>query len=634
MPGRVGEQYGNYRLVKKLGEGKTGEVYLGEQLALNTPVALRLLPTSGAPEEREHLLAEASRIAALDHPHLVKLLDAFILDDLLVLVSRYTPHGNLLQHHPKGSQLPLERILPYVRDCASALDYLHEQGLLHLDVKPENLLLGLLGEVWLSNVGLGLLLQPRKRDGAPAAFIGTPLYAAPEQFQGEPGPASDQYALAMTVYCWLAGKLPWQGDLAAIAAQKRRGPPPIGPLFPPIWRAEQEAREHYERGLAVSEQMEQHLSRNRKLPPGADEELYGSPPREPAPWIPPDVESVILRALAPNPADRFESVSAFAEALALASQPPLASSPAPGTTLFTYHENSSLFSVAWSPNGRQIASMGLNNMVQVWDATIGRRLAAFPGGMRVAWSPDGRRIATAGGMGALAVWAVAPAHKLLVCQGQFRIASAVAWSPDGRFIAASGDSGMVHIWEVATGECVLTYHSHAHNLPGLAWSPNGRWIASGGSQKTEQGWEGIIHVWDAATGEHLFACHGHAHGVTSLAWSPDSSRFASAGADGIFHLWDAVTGANLPTSIGQGTVVMSVAWSPDGKRIVTGGGARRQSPHEREPSPVKVWDVATGDCLLTYSGHYTPFLHAVAWSPDGTRVVSAGNLNARVWWAG
>lgn len=641
MTDRVGEQYGGYRLARMLGTGKAGEVYLGEQLTLNTPVVLRLLPIGETPEAREHLLAVAGRIALLDHPHLVRLFDAFIQDGLFVLVLRYTPHGNLLQYHPKGSQLPLERILPYVRDCAGALDYLHEHGLLHLDVKPENMLLGPQAEVWLNNVGLGVLLQPRTRDGTPTTFIGTPLYAAPEQFQGKAGPASDQYALAMTVYFWLTGRLPWKGDLAAIAAQKRRGPTPLGELAPAPSLTDQVARQRYDIALAVWEQMRRLHPRIKNLHPAAHEEVYGSPPHQLAPWLPPAAEAAILRALAPNPTDRFESVSAFVEALALASQPPIASPPPPGTTLFTYHENSSIHSVAWSPTGRQIASAGLNPKLQIWDATTGRRLASFPGdATRVAWSPDGRRVAVGGRLGTLEVWGAAPAHRMLACRGDTRYVRAVAWSPDGRFIACSGDGETAQVWEAVTGECVLTYHSHAHSLSALAWSPNGRRIASGGLEKTEQGWEGIIHIWEAMTGQHVLTCRGHTHSVIALAWSPENSRFVSAGVDGILRIWDSVTGDCLLTYTGHSASVVTVAWSPDGKWIVSGGSAREWPSFGWPEAPegvatlVQVWDAATGDCLLTYGGHYASLVDAVAWSPDGTRIASAGNLNVRVWWVG
>ncbi len=192
MIDRTGEELGAYRLVRKLGEGKVGEVYLGEPLFIKTPVAIRLILTSGAAEDQERLLAAARQIVDLDHPHLVRLLDYFVQRGLLVLVLRYTPWGNLLQYHPRGTPFAVERILPYVQDCAAALQYLHDRGLLHLDVKPENMLLGPRAEIWLSNLGLGTLLQPRTRDGKPAGFLGTPLYAAPEQFQGDASPASDQ----------------------------------------------------------------------------------------------------------------------------------------------------------------------------------------------------------------------------------------------------------------------------------------------------------------------------------------------------------------------------------------------------------------------------------------------------------
>jgi serine/threonine protein kinase len=582
MMDRVGVQLGAYRLVQKLGEGKTGEVYLGEHTSIKTPVAIRLLPTTGAPEERERLLEAARQIADLDHPHLLRLLDYFIQDELLVLVLRHTPWANLLHYHPKGTPLPVERILPYVQDCAAALHYLHDRGLLHLDVKPENMLLGPQAEVWLSNVGLGTLLQPRTRDGRPAGFLGTPLYAAPEQFQGEASPASDQYALAMSVYFWLAGALPWKGDLAALAAQKRRGPPSL--------------REHMARSMPGAEEaawytpspeFEKKLREmrpswmNKDIPwkDDLDDKIFSIRvgPEQP-PELTPAVEEVVLRALAPTPIDRFESVSAFAQALARASHPPLPLSP-PGTRLLVYHDHSAVHRVAWSPNGRQIVSVSLGNTVPVWDATIGRTITtcSLPSSTwatAVAWSPDGRRLVIGSGNGPVEVWAVAPGQRLLSYAGHSGFVRAIEWSPNGRLIASSSDDKTAQVWEVETGKSVLLYRGHSHMVGALAWSPDGRRIASAGEEKTAQGWDGVIHVWDAQTGELLLTCRGHRHAIPMLAWSPDGRRFASAGVDGIVRLWDALTGECLLTYTGHTHSVMSLAWSPDGRRIVSGGSTK------------------------------------------------------------
>ncbi len=652
MTDRIGEQFGVYRLAQKLGEGKTGEVYLGEHLSSKTQVAIRLLPTTRAPEDQERLLAAAQRIAALNHPHLVRLLDYFIQADLLVLVLRHTPWANLLHYHPKGTPLPVERILPYVQDCAAALQYLHDRGLLHLDVKPENMLLGPQAEVWLSNVGLGTLLQPRTRGGGPAGFLGTPLYAAPEQFQGEGGPASDQYALAMSVYFWLAGALPWKGDLAALAAQKRRGPPP---LIEQVSRRSREAEE--DRLYTLSPAIEEALDKTKPLwmkkdTPWKDDlndtGFLNRARSQRPPELTPAVEEVVMRALAPDPADRFESVSAFAEALALASHPPLPSSP-PGTRLLVYHDHSAVHRVAWSPNGRQIASVSLGNTVPVWDATVGRTITtcSLPSSTwatAAAWSPDGRRLVIGSGNGPVEVWAVAPGQRLLTYEGHIGrghsgFVRAIEWSPDGRLIASGSDDTTAQIWEADTGKLVLTYRGHSHIVGALAWSPDGRRIVSSGDEKTAQGWDGVIHLWNAQTGALLLTCRGHRHAVPMLAWSPDGSRFASAGIDRTVRLWDALTGECLLTYTGHSHMVMSLAWSPDGRRIVSGGSTKGWPPPGWPDAPegldrlVQVWDASTGECLLTYGRHYAHMVGGLAWSPDGTRIASGAGLNVHIWQA-
>src|SRR2546421_1156294 len=207
----VGQQFGHYQLVRLLGSGAFAKVYLGEHRYLEVPAAIKILQVRMAgPEVHQHFRHEARTIARMQHSHIVRVLDSGIQDDTPYLVMDYLPHGTLRTLHPKGTQLPLEQVVTYVKQIAAALDYAHEHQVIHCDVKPENLLLNAKHEVVLSDFGLAIVQH--MPDAQPCEqMTGTPLYMAPEQIHCHPCAASDQYALGIVTYEWLAGMPPFSG---------------------------------------------------------------------------------------------------------------------------------------------------------------------------------------------------------------------------------------------------------------------------------------------------------------------------------------------------------------------------------------------------------------------------------------
>src|SRR5437588_10909690 len=157
MVDRVGQQLGNYRLLRVIGQGAFAEVYLAEHLYLERPAAIKVLHMQMEPETHEQFRREARTIANLQHPHIVQVHDFGLDDQTPYLVMEYTPGGTLHSRHPKGTPLPFEQIVTYVKQIASALDYAHQQHVIHRDVKPANLLLNARGEVVLSDFGLAVV---------------------------------------------------------------------------------------------------------------------------------------------------------------------------------------------------------------------------------------------------------------------------------------------------------------------------------------------------------------------------------------------------------------------------------------------------------------------------------------------
>jgi predicted ATPase/DNA-binding CsgD family transcriptional regulator len=287
---QVEQHLGNYRLKQFLGKGAFADVYLGEHLYLNTPVAVKVLHSRLDSTTLADFLTEARHMSHLVHPHIIRVFDFGLESDVPFLVMDYSPHGNLHQKHQSGSKLPLPTIVSYVRALASALQYTHDQHLIHRDLKPENVLLGPKHEVLLSDFGLSLFSQDREDFQVKERF-GTLAYMAPELILGRPVPASDQYALAVMVYEWLCGHLPFEGMTAHLSHQHLYMiPPPICDEHPEIPRA---------------------------------------------------VEQVVLKGLSKEPAQRFVDVLCFARALEEASSAVSLSYVLPTLNAVTSYEASS-----------------------------------------------------------------------------------------------------------------------------------------------------------------------------------------------------------------------------------------------------------------------------------------------------
>src|SRR5947209_8990486 len=137
---RVGEQVGNYRLEQMLGRGGFAEVYLGRYVYLDSPAAIKLLHTNLAQGDIEGFRSEARTLVRLIHPHIVRILDFGMEGNTPFLVMDYAPNGTLRQRHPRGTRLPLATVVDYVNQAASALQFAHDQKIIHRDVKPENML--------------------------------------------------------------------------------------------------------------------------------------------------------------------------------------------------------------------------------------------------------------------------------------------------------------------------------------------------------------------------------------------------------------------------------------------------------------------------------------------------------------
>ena len=651
-----------YRVIGRLGSGGQGEVFRAVHPQLDRDVVIKLsrFRKSASGADHSRLVEEGQVLAEIDHPNLARVYDFDFHDGCPFLVMEYVRGMNLRQFAQQTSLSPQAAALLVAR-VALAASAAHERGVLHQDIKPDNIVVDADGNPRLIDFGLARLRHAWQEDRVePGSIAGTASYMAPEQARGETqviDQRSDVFALGAVLYFLLVGRAPFQGktfreslayasicqyDMSALDAphipKKLRAivlsamESEIGERCPAasvlandlnqFAQQKQQKWHFWAAGIGLSVILASLLFAavgyqgrlGNSLEHGGEDSLTTKDTivqedTDRHEQLSEEVVNTQEPRVIPSE-DLPETNGHPQESLIVAWKPSLRIADAGGV------------SVSFSPNGERLGVGGISGGGRVHDSTTGAiQLRVTSGTSEVQgmlFSPDGKWLAvTRLREQIIQILDASTDEVTYTLRGHNDFVQDVAFNNDGERLVSGGKDGTARLWDTDSGKQLAVFdvcHHSRSTIMKVAFSPTANHFATGTAESPE------VVVWDASSGNRILTLKGHAGGVFGLAFSPDGKSLVSGGQDCTVRVWDSETGQEKCCLEGHTDELRRLTVSQDGRWLASAAIDRT----------IRIWDLRIGQQAYLLEGHDAS-VNGVAFSPDGKRLASVGNSDLIVW---
>ncbi|MBI4587010.1 MAG: protein kinase [Planctomycetes bacterium] len=601
--------FGDYELLELIGRGGMGLIYRARQKSLSREVALKMILAghlaSGLEVERCRLEAKAA--ARLDHPNIVPIYEVGELEGQHFFTMKLIDGGNLADEVRRFTADPgaAARLLEKV---ARAVHYANENGILHRDLKPGNILLDRSGEPYITDFGLAKEMHGEARLTLSHAILGTPAYMAPELAAGKkrrhPITALvDIYSLGAILYDLLTGQPPFKSDssidmLRQVVEEEPMPPSKVQPKAPRDLETiclkclEKEPKRRYASALALAEELRRYLD--------------GKP-----------IEA--------RPATFWERGFKWARrrpaiaALLVMSAVAVLSLLGVG---ISYYRSSRFSQEVERRNALDLLTRQVVSRHKQYAAQVNAAYEAFEKGLfEAALMALEEARSISGEKDLLSFEWYCLWHQLhqdhAILYGHLVEVLGTAFSADRKTLASTGVDGTVWLWDTVTGIQKATLEGHGRPVLAAVFSPDGKILASAGEDNR-------IWLWDTESGIEKWVLSGHQSAPQAMAFSLDGALLYSVDGQGFLKVWDLASWQERDSFSVHGGAVSVAAFSRHGERLAVIGSGE---------AAVKIWDVAGGKAVAVLKDPVQPIADwALAISPDGALVATSNQEHALKLW--